>query len=90
MGVNAHMKINEMWKEPTILWFITAANKGQKKTAALRLLKKPLQEIEEKEAEKWMEKHGTEQSNPLPQLCIDNFSIEELHNVMKRKGSQIL
>ena len=64
--------------------------KGQKKTAALRLLKKPLQEIEEKEAEKWMEKHGTEQSNPPPQLCIDNFSFEELHNVMKRNGSQIL
>ena len=25
-----------------------------------------------------------------PQLCIDNFSFEELHSVMKRNGSQIL
>ena len=68
MGVNAHIKINQIWKEPAILWFIIAANKGQKKTAALRLLKKPLQEIEEKEAEKWVEKHGTEQSSAPPQL----------------------
>ena len=49
MGINGHIKINQIWKEPAILWFIIAANKGQKKTAALRLLKKPLQEIEEKE-----------------------------------------
>ena len=90
MGINAHIKIIEMWKEPAILWFIIAANKGQKKTAALRLLKKPLQEIKEKESEKWMDKHGTKQSNPPPQLCMDNFSFEELHNVMKRNGSQIL
>ena len=89
MGVNAHIKINQIWKEPAILWFIIAANKGQKKTAALRLLKKPLQEIKEKEAEKWVEKHGTEQSSAPPQLCIDNFSFEELH-VMRRNGSQIL
>ena len=32
MGVNAHIAINQMWKEPAILWFIIAANKGQKKT----------------------------------------------------------
>lgn len=90
MGVNAHVKINQMWKEPAILWFIIAANKGQKKMAALRLLKKPLQDIKEKEAEKWMEKHSTGQTDAPPQLCIDNFSFEELHNVMKRNGSQIL
>ena len=90
MGINAHIQINQMWKEPAILWFIIAANKGQKKTAALRLLKKPLQEIEEKEAEKWMEKNDTEQSKPSPQLCVDNFSFEKLHSVMKRNGSQIL
>ena len=58
MGVNTHIAINQMWKEQAILWFIIAANKGQKKTAPLRLLKKPLQEIEEKEAEKWFTNHG--------------------------------
>lgn len=87
MGVNAHIAINQMWKEPAILWFIIAANKGQKKTAALRLLKKPLQEIEEKEAEKWFANHGNEQIESPPQLSIDNFSFEELHNVMRRNGS---
>ena len=90
MGVNAHISLNQMWKEPAILWFIIAASKGQKKTAALRLLKKPLQEIEHKESKKWLAEHGNEQNNSPPQLSIDNFSFEELHNVMCRNGSQIL
>ena len=90
MGVNAHIAISQMWKEPAILWFIIVANKGQKKTAALRLLKKPLQEIEEKEAEKWFANHGNEQNESPPQLSIDSFSFEELHNVMRTNGSQIL
>ena len=34
--VNAHVKVNPIWYEPAILWFIIAANKGQKKTAALQ------------------------------------------------------
>ena len=92
MGINAHISINEMWNEPSVIWFIVAANKGQKKTAALRLLKKPLEEIEEEEERAW---HSQQQkpcgsSDTPPQLCIDNFSFEELHNVMKRNGSQIL
>ena len=35
MGINARIAINQMWTEPAIVWFIVAANKGQKKTAAL-------------------------------------------------------
>ena len=90
MGVNAHIAINQMWKEPAILWFIIASYKGQKKTAALRLLKKPLQEIDNEEARKWATQHGNEQNESPPQLSIDNFRFEELHNVMSRNGSQIL
>ena len=93
MGVNAHVAINGMWKEPAIVWFIVVPNKGQKKTAALRLLKKPLEEIECTEAENWRRQQQqlatTTTDNP-PQLCIDNFSFEELHHAMKRNGSQIL
>ena len=46
VGINGTVRINDTWSEPAIMWFIVAANKGQKKTAALRLLKKPLLEIE--------------------------------------------
>ena len=35
MGVNAQVKVNPIWYESAILWFIIAANKGQKKTATL-------------------------------------------------------
>ena len=31
MGINAHVKVNPIWYEPAILWFIIAANKGKKK-----------------------------------------------------------
>ena len=67
--------------------------KDKRKTAALRLLKKPLGEIECVEAENWRREQQqlttTTTDNPL-QLCIDNFSFEELHHVMMRNGSQIL
>lgn len=91
MGINAHVKVNPIWYEPAILWFIIAANKGQKKTAALRLLKKPLLDIEHREAELWRANNDTNTKlDTPPQLIIDNFSFEELHHVMKRNGSQIL
>jgi len=31
MGVNAHVKINPEWREPSIIWFVIAARKGEKK-----------------------------------------------------------
>jgi len=89
IGVNGSIQINLIWQEPAILWFIIAANKGQK-TAALRLLKKPILEIEEKLEQEWMAERAVDQPNVPPQLCIDHFSFEELHNVMKRNGSQVL
>ena len=86
IGVNGSIQI---WQEPAILWFIITANKGQK-TAALRLLKKPILEIEEKMEQEWMAERAVDQPNIPPQLCIDHFSFEELHNVMKRNGSLAL
>lgn len=38
MGVNAKIKINEEWSEPSIIWNVVAARKGEKKTAALKCL----------------------------------------------------
>jgi len=42
MGINAHVRVNPEWTEPAILWFVVAAMKGEKKTAALRRLRAPL------------------------------------------------
>ena len=55
-------------------------------------MKRPLEEIEEAEGQMWKHTHKQKPSSndTPPQLCIDNFSFEELHNVMKRNGSQIL
>ena len=54
-------------------------------------MKKPLLDIEQKEAEIWRaNRESVKQSDTPPQLIIDNFSFEELHHVMKRNGSQIL
>ena len=36
MGTNAFVHINTEWLEPSIIWFIIAARKGEKKTAALK------------------------------------------------------
>ena len=58
------MLMNPIWHKPAILWFIIAANKGQKKTAALQLLKKPLLDIEHREAEANQDNNTTD--TPLP------------------------
>lgn len=46
MGINAHVRINQEWPEPAIIWFVIAARKGEKKTAALHRIRKPIVEIE--------------------------------------------
>ena len=46
MGTNAFVNINPEWQEPSILWFIIAARKGEKKTAALKRIRKPIEELE--------------------------------------------
>ena len=72
------------------MWFIIAANKGQKKTAALKQLKNPLIDIEAELQEKWQRDMAEDKPTTPPQLCIEHFSFEELHNVMRRNGSQML
>jgi len=37
-----------------------------------------------------MAERAVHQSNIPPQLCIDHFNFEELHNVMKMNASQVL
>jgi len=49
-------------------------------------LKKPFEETEYMEAEKWRR----QQNNLQPQAPTTHFSFEELHHVMKRNGPQIL
>ena len=36
MGIKAKITINEEWTEPSILWNVVAARKGEKKTAAMK------------------------------------------------------
>ena len=36
MGVNARVEINKEWSEPSIIWNVIAARKGEKKTAAMK------------------------------------------------------
>lgn len=40
MGTNAFVQINNEWLEPAIIWFVIAARKGEKKTAAHRRIRR--------------------------------------------------
>ena len=53
MGINAHVRVNPEWTEPAILWFVVAAKKGEKKTAALRRLRAPLEDLEKQLQKQW-------------------------------------
>jgi len=50
---------------------------------------KPILKIEDSMEQEWMAERTVDQPNIPPQLSIDHFIIEELHNVMKRNGSQV-
>ena len=89
MGVNSRIRINQTWTEPSILWFVVAAKKGEKKTAALRVLRKPLEQLQQKMVNNW-EDISDEKPKTPPQLLVDNFSFEELHAIMKRNGNQMM
>ncbi len=90
MGTNATITINSEWQEPAVMWFIVAARKDEKKTAALKRPRKPIEEIESKFQSEW--EADTSKGKPTcpPQICIDHFSFEELHSVMKRNQCRIL
>ena len=45
IGVNGYIRINQTWVEPSILWLVVAARKGEKKTAALRVIRRPFEKI---------------------------------------------
>lgn len=90
MGTNAHISINSEWKEPSILWFIIAAKKGEKKTAALKRVRGPIESLEEELKQEWMENESPTRPAIPPQLVIDYFSFEELHSVMSRNRGQVL
>ena len=72
------------------MWFVVAARKGEKKTAALRVVRKPLEQIEAEMVTEWREDISEDKPKTPPQLLVDNFSFEELHCLMKRNGHQML
>ena len=90
MGVNAHVSINSSWREPSILWFIVAAKKGEKKTAALRVIKRAMEAIEKTMKAKWEQDSSETKNKCPPQLLVDSFSFEELHCLMTANKYQML
>jgi len=47
IGTHGRIQINDSWEEPAIVWFNVCVRKGQKKTAALNVLARPVREIEQ-------------------------------------------
>ena len=54
MGTNASIKINQEWYEPSIIWFVIAARKGEKNTAALKRPRKPIEGVQRKLHVDWV------------------------------------
>ncbi len=73
------------------MWFVIAAKKGEKKTAALRKIRKPVEAIEHDLIGEWesAQRSNDDKSVP-PQLIVDHFSFEELHSIMSQNNGQIL
>lgn len=90
MGINAHIQVNHEWSEPAIIWMVIAAKKGEKKTAALKRIKKPIEGIQEELRKKWEITDDEIRPAHPPQLIIDHFSFEELHTVMLKNNCKVL
>ena len=89
MGTNTFVNINPKWQEPSILCILIAAQKGEKKTAALKDITKPVEGLETELRLKWQ--HSMDQSKPSapPQLIVDYFSFEKLHSILARNNGQL-
>ena len=81
LGTNAFIKINDEWKEPSIIWFVLAAKKR---------VRKPIDDIEKEVWDQWMLEAGNDHSTPPPQLIVDYFSFEELHAILSRNSGRVL
>ena len=90
MGTNGNIQINHEWFEPSILWFVIAARKGEKKTAALKRVKKPVEDLQKKLVDEWHRSDEENKPTQPPQLVVDHFSFEELHSIMCRNRGQVL
>lgn len=90
IGTNRKIKINDSWEEPSIVWFNVCARKGQKKTAALNVISKPVCEMQKDLQNEYKEEHSNAEEKDLPRLLVDHFSFEKLHQVMTQNNNQIL
>ena len=90
MGTNAFVKINKEWWEPSIIWFVIAARKGEKKTAALKWILEPIEAIQNRLKTEWQKDINEQKPSAPPQLVVDHFSFEEFHSIMCRNRSQVL
>ena len=64
--------------------------KREKKTAALKQVRKPIEDIEKEVRDQCMLEAGNDRSTPPPQLIVDYFSFEELHAILSRNKGQVL
>ena len=90
IGVNGSIRINSTWVEPSILWLVVAAKKGEKKTAALRVIRRPFEKLQDEVIQRWKDNLSEEKPQTPPQMLVDNFSFEELHCILKRNGNKTL
>ena len=74
IGNNGTIRMNNSWEEPAIAWFNVCARKGQKKTAALNVLAKPVAEMQKESQANYKEDNEETQEKELPQLMVDHFS----------------
>ena len=89
MGTHAFIKINPEWIEPSIIWFVIAARKGEKKTAGLKRIKNPIEKLQKKLQQESVSDESTDQGQSS-QLIVDHFSFEELHSIMCKNRGQVL
>ena len=64
----------------SIIWFVIAARKGEKKSAVLRRLRK---QVQRNLQEEWAQENTDDKANHGPQLIVDHFSFEELHSISR-------
>lgn len=84
-GKDAKVTVNEEWLEPLILWIVACGRKGERKSPALKRITDVVTKIEEE-----LQDHYKDDKGDPPQILIDYFSFEELHEVLKQNSGEIL
>lgn len=89
-GPYSFIRLITFWKEPPIIWNIVAARKGEKKSAAMKIIKDAVEEVEKEMIGIYASDNNSASETVLPTIHMTNsqFTFTKLYHQMSENDGQ--